>query len=102
MGVALTLDPRRSAAVLGWTDREGVSRLVGVVDLVLGAGLLLDRRRARWMLSRALLNAFVCLVYANVLAGEGSRRAWAGTVAMAALTIFDYSLSRRLRVTETP
>lgn len=89
-------------AALGWTDREGVSRLVGIVDLVPAAGLLLGRRRARWMLVRALLNASTCLVYARVLAAGGSRRAGAGAATMAALTVFDLSLSRPLREAETP
>ena len=99
---ALTLDPRRSAAALGWTDREGVSRLVGIADLVPAAGLLLGRRRARWMLVRALLNASTCLVYARVLAAGGSRRAGAGPATMAALTVLGLSLSRPLREAETP
>ncbi len=100
----MTLDPRRSSALLGWTDREAVSRSVGVVDLILGAGLLLDRRRARWMLVRAALNAAICLIYARVLpeGGPRSRRAAVGTGMMAALTAFDYSLSRRLRGAENP
>ncbi len=104
MGAALTLDPRRSAAFLGWTDREGLARPVGVTDLALAAGLLLDRRRARWMLARALLNATICLIYARVLVEGASRqgRAGGGAVMMAALTAFDYSLSRRLREAETP
>ncbi len=99
LGVAMTLDPRRSAGVLGWADRERLTRLVGAVDVILGAGLLLGRRRARWMLARALLNAAIGLVYARVLAEGRPRRgrAGAGTVLTIALTLFDYSLSRRLR-----
>ncbi len=104
LGAAMTLDPRRSSSVLGWADREGLTRLLGAVDLILGAGLLLGHRRAPWMLARALLNAVICLVYARVLA-EGDNRgkeAKAGVVLMAALTLFDYALSRRLRRAETP
>ena len=98
----MTLDPRRSAGVLGWADRERLTRLVGSVDLILGAGLLLGRRRARWMLARALLNAAIGLVYARVLAQGRPRRGRAGAGAglMAALTVFDYSLARRLRGAE--
>ena len=68
LGAAMTLDPRRSSSVLGWADREGLTRLVGAVDLILGAGLLLGHRRAPWMLARALLNAVICLVYVRILA----------------------------------
>lgn len=104
LGAALTLDPRRSAALLGWAGREGLTRLVGAVDVILDAGLLLGRRRARWMLARALLNAAIGLIYVRVLAEGSPRRGRAGAGAglMAALTLFDYSLSRRLRDAETP
>jgi hypothetical protein len=104
MGAAMTLAPRRSAALLGWADREGLARLVGGVDLMLGAGLLRGRRRTRWMLARALLNAILCLIYARVLVeGRPDRGGPAvGAGMMAALTLFDYSLSRRLREAETP
>ena len=47
MGAAMTLAPRRSAALVGWADREGLARRVGGVDLIVGAGLLRGRRRAR-------------------------------------------------------
>jgi hypothetical protein len=102
LGVAMTLDPRGSANLLGWADREGHSRLVGAADLVLGAGLLLGRRRAGWLLARALLNAAICLVYLRVLTQGRARAGGAGAGLMAALTVFDYSLSRRLRGMETP
>jgi hypothetical protein len=103
LGAAMALDPRRSAALVGWRDRQGFARLVGGLDLVLGAGLLRGRHRARWMLARALLNAVIGLIYVRVLA-EGHphrRRPAAGAGMMAALTAFDYSLSRRLREAET-
>ena len=103
MGVAMTLDPRQSATLLGWADREGLARLVGGVDLTLGAGLLVGRRRAGWMLARALLNAAISLVYARVVAEGRPRRGGpaAGTGLMAALTVFDYALACRLRGAET-
>jgi hypothetical protein len=100
LGVALTFDPRRSANLLGWADREGPSRLVGAADMVLAVGLLLGRRRAGWLLARALLNAAICLVYLRVLTEGRARAGGAGAGLMAALTVFDYSLSRRLRGAE--
>ena len=104
MGVAMTLDPRRSADALGWAGRERLTRLVGAVDVILGPGLLLGRRRARWMLARAFLNAAIGLVYVQILMSGNprSKGAGAGAGLMAALTVFDYSLSRRLREAGTP
>ena len=99
LGVAITLYPRGSANLLGWADRGALSRLVGAADLVLGAGLLLGRR-AGWMLARALLNAAICLVYLRVLKQGRARVGGTGAGLMAALTVFDYSLSRRLRGAE--
>ena len=100
LGVAMTLDPRGSANLLGWADRGAISRLVGAADLVLAAGLLMGRRRAVWLLARALLNAAICLVYLRVLTEGRARAGGAGAGLMAALTVFDYSLSRRLRGVE--
>ena len=99
----MTLDPRGSADLLGWAHREGLTRLIGALDVILGAGLLRGHRRARWMLARALLNAIIGLIYARILAEGHPRRGRpvAGAGLMAALTLFDYSLSRRLRERET-
>ncbi|QIN83394.1 hypothetical protein GBA63_12665 [Rubrobacter tropicus] len=98
-GVALTLAPLRSAAFLGWGDREVPARVIGLADLIVGAGLLLDRRRSGWMLARAVLNAALAAVYALALAEETPprTRARGGLVSMICLTTFDYSLSRLLR-----
>ena len=98
-GLALTLAPRRSAAFLGWGEREGLSRAIGASDLVIGTGLLSGRDRPRWMLARALLNAGIAVNYAGLLKDgtpqPGRVGGWLGV--MAALTAFDYTLSRRLR-----
>lgn len=84
---------------LGWGDREKLARVIGAGDLIVGMGLLLDRRRSRWMLARAFLNVVLAGSYARVLAGETARRhrAGGGLVLMAVLTVVDYSLSRRLQ-----
>lgn len=102
IGLVLTLAPLRSAAFLGWGDRKGLARAIGASDLVVGTGLLLDRRRSRWMSARALLNAVLAASYARVLAETPRRtRARGGLIAMVGLTVFDYSLSRFLREAET-
>ena len=104
IGLALSLAPLKSAAFLGWGNRKALARVVGVSDLIVGAGLLLDRRRSRWMLARALLNAVLAASYARVLGDEAPRRSHAqgGLIAMILLTVFDYSLWRRLRRTDVP
>ena len=99
LGFALTLAPRRSAAFLGWGDRERLSRVVGAADLIVAAGLLAGRDRSRWMAARAFLNAALALIYAGVLRQgaprPGRAAGWLGV--MVALTASDYALSRRLR-----
>ena len=102
IGLALTLAPRSSAESLGWGDRAGLTRLVGVADLIIGPALLLGRGRARWMLARALLNAALSGVYTWVLAAGTPRRgrALTGLLGMSALTLTDYLLARRLRNVE--
>ena len=75
IGLFLTLTPGGSARLLGWGDRERLALLVGVGDLVIGPGLLLDRNhRQRWMRARALLSATIALSYAWVLLAGSSRR----------------------------
>ena len=103
MGFALTLATLRSAALLGWGTRGRLARAIGASDLIVGLGLLLDRRCSRWMLARAVLDAVLAASYARVLAGETPRqtRARGGLASMIGLTIFDYTLSRRLRRAET-
>ena len=101
MGLALTLAPRRSAALLGLLGRDervGLARAVGVADLVIGPALLFSRYRARWMLARAILNAVIALIYARALKDRTPRRkrAVGGVVGMTVLTLTDYLLARRV------
>ncbi len=74
MGFALTLATLRSAALLGWGTRGRLARAIGASDLIVGLGLLLDRRRSRWMVARAVLNAVLAGSYARVLAVETPRQ----------------------------
>lgn len=102
LGFALTLAPRESGSFLGLGDRERFARVIGVSDLVVGMGLLLDPSRSRWMLARALLNVVIALGYASALmSGVPERnRATGGLALMTTLTFVDYSLSRSLREAE--
>ncbi len=99
LGLALTMAPLKSATFLGMGDLKGLARVFGAVDLIVGTGLLLGRRRSRWMSARALLNAVLAVGYARTLAVEtpSPTRARGGLISMICLTYFDYSVSRRLR-----
>ncbi len=100
IGLFLTSAPSRSAESLGWGDRERLALIVGLSDLVVGPGLLLDRdHRQQWMRVRALLSAAITLSYAWVLAGPSPRQKRASSMLglMIGVTATDYLLSRRLR-----
>lgn len=103
MGLFLTLFPGASRKFLGWESHEHLARIVGASDLILGAGLLLDRRKAHWMLARSFLNVVIIATYANVLASESPRRkrVIGGIGMMAGPTVIDYLLWSRLREDET-
>ena len=75
MGLFLTSAPCKSAAFLGWGDRTRLAHIIGLSDLIIGPGLLLDRdRRHLWMQARAPLSAAISLSYAWVLAGQSQQR----------------------------
>ncbi len=100
MGLFLTSAPGRSAQFLGWRDRKHLALIVGLSDLVIGPGLLLDHdRRQYWMRARALLSATITLAYAWVLLSNPARekRASGMLAFMTGITATDYLLSRRLR-----
>lgn len=100
MGILLTLAPGTGAALLGWKDRVSLARSIGAADLIVGPGLLLDRkRRTRWMQARALLSAAITLVYVWILSDPSrrSRRAVGMLGLMTAVTTTDYSLWQRLK-----
>ena len=89
IGVACTLLPDRAGPALGLSGGRSATRVVGAIDLVLGAGLL--RRgnpggRWRWMAGRAAYNGLLAVSYAR----QGQR---AGLRRMVVLGIFDGALA---------
>lgn len=93
-GVVLTVMPRRSAVALGLGDRPALARTVGVTDLVVGSGVLVGRPRWPWMAARAALNLVLTGCYAaEASRPDGNRRARAGAIAMASLTVVDATLA---------
>ena len=103
LGTLLTFDQRRGVALVGWESHPRLARAFGVADLAVGAGLLLDRRRSRWMFVRAFLDAAVAGVYALILAEGGARRTRSigMTGLMSVLAVAVYRTARRLRSAES-
>jgi hypothetical protein len=97
-GAALTAVPARTAGVLGLGPDLRTARALGLLDLALGSGLLLHRRRrARWMAVRAAANLVIAGCYAREVQRSGSPRAKVGGLGMAALTGFDGAVAVALR-----
>jgi hypothetical protein len=98
-GVVLTARPRRSATALGLGDRPVLAGAVGLTDLVVGSGVLWGRPRWPWMAARAALNLALAGCYATEAnRPDGNRRARAGAIAMASLTVVDATLAIALAV----
>lgn len=99
-GLALAIAPARTAAALGWgAPRARCIRALGIADLGLGAALLTSGRPARWMITRAALNAGLAGVYWHALRSTSPtpRRALTGLVALSSLTVADALAARWLR-----
>lgn len=99
LGAFLTIAPRIGAAVMGLGDRAGLARSVGAGDLAIGAGLLLDGDRARWMGARVAGNAVIAGLCGWALTrGTPNRGRAAGLLAaMLGLIPMDLRVARRLR-----
>ena len=54
LGLALVASPARTVKRLGMGERPNLGRLLGVRDLVLGAGLLRGGSEATWLRARGL------------------------------------------------
>jgi len=102
-GLFLTTAPRRGAALMGFGDRPRLGRAVGVGDVAIGAGLLLDHDRARWLETRALGNVAIAGLCGWALAAGTPRPGRAGALLalMAGLTPVDGLVARRLRSATT-
>jgi hypothetical protein len=102
LGTILTFAPRRGVALVGWESYPRLARAFGAADLLVGTGLLLNRRRSRWMFLRAYLDAAVAVVYALILAEGGARRTRSiGMMGlMSVLAVLVYLTAWRLRDAE--
>lgn len=102
LGSLLTFAPHRGARLVRWESHPCLARAFGAADLVVGTGLLLDRRRSRWMFLRAYLDAAVAVVYALILAEGDVRRTRSAVMMglMSVLAVLVYLTARSLRDAE--
>jgi len=97
LGLALLGAPRRSAAALGLGGAPALLRAIGIVDLVVGTGLLRGARRLRWMRARCSLNVALVGLYGwTLLRARGARRTQVGLIQMLVVSAFDAVVARRL------
>jgi len=90
IGTALTVAPTRAGGVLGLPPSPAAARVIGGIDLGLGAGLLAGRPRWPWMAARAAFNVVLGARYlGEARRPGGNSRAMGGAVGMAALTVLD-------------
>jgi hypothetical protein len=90
IGATLALRPRLGRFVdLG--DRETL--LVGVADILVGAGLVRGRSPRPWIVARAGTN----LAIAGLLLRQSSREARTGALGLCLVTVADLQMARALR-----
>jgi hypothetical protein len=98
VGLAAVAAPGPLMSALGLGDRPNMGRLLGVRDLVLGAGLLLGQNTAAWCRARGVADALdVALIVGGAAAGAFRRdRAPIGVASGAGFSALSFWLARRL------
>ena len=97
-GVVVVAIPAPLMKALGLGDRPNLVRLLGVQDLVLGAGLLRGRNKAAWCRARGVADALdAVLIGGGAAAGAFRRdRAPIGVAWGACFSTLSFWLARRL------
>ena len=98
VGLAFLVAPRRLARLFGMGDRPGLSRYLGVRDVLVGAGLLGWKSPAPWVWGRASADASDAVMMGwGILSGRFSRGPAAVVlVGAAGLSAYSALLARRL------
>jgi hypothetical protein len=89
IGLALVLAPSKAGRLLQTGDHPAALRLIGASDLVLVPGLLVGRRRLRWLTARAGLNLVIAAYCLWIVRREKAVGAKVGAVAMVVATLAD-------------
>ena len=98
VGLAAVAAPRPLMKAIGLGDRPNLGRLLGVRDLVLGAGLLRGQNTADWCRARGIADALdVALIIGGAATGAFRRdRAPIGAATGAGFSALSFWLARRL------
>jgi hypothetical protein len=97
-GLVVAAIPGPLMKALGMGDRPNLVRLLGVQDLVLGAGFLRGRNKVAWCRARGVADALVAaLIVGGATTGAFRRdRAPIGIALGACFSALSFSLARRL------
>ena len=99
LGLALVASPARIVKRLGMGERPNLGRLLGVRDLVLGAGLLRGAEdEVTWLRARGLADALdAALILGGLSLGAFPKnRAPVGLASATGFAILSFLLARRL------
>ena len=98
LGLALVASPGRIVKRLGMGERPNLGRLLGVRDLVLGAGLLRGGSEATWLKARGVADALdAALILGGLSLGAFPKgRAPVGLASATGFAILSFLLARRL------
>ena len=98
LGLALVASPARTVKQLGMGESPTLGRLLGVRDLVLGAGLLRGESGAAWLRARGIADALdAALILVGASLGAFPRnRAPLGVATATGFAVLSFVLARRL------
>ncbi|CAB4934484.1 unannotated protein [freshwater metagenome] len=96
IGTALLVAPE-AVGRRSWIERPAEARILGLVDVVVAAGLLSGRARARWMAARAVATVGTAAFFAGI-ARRGPATAGPAVLAatLATVAIADVAAVREL------
>jgi hypothetical protein len=97
VGLVALVAPPRIGGLIGYVEKPVLLRLVGVRDLCIGAGLVRQSNRRRWLWARAASDGLdATIIAANLLSTGTSRgRAMVGMAASLSSSLFAFLLARR-------
>ncbi len=98
VGLQLVVAPRSGTRGFGMGDRPTLGRIMGVRDLVVGAGLLRGEDTRTWLLARGINDAVdAAIILGGAASGTFPRdRAPVGIAIATSLSVVSLLLARRL------